>query len=235
MANWFYGKDGIQHGPVSEQKIKDLLFSNEINDSTIVWREGMDDWIPLKQVPEFKFSYPSNQLDHPTQQNTPPPLPAALPTVPPTPSIASPSPIYAPGQATPPPTFVQPTPTSGLAIASLVCGIFTILACYFWGFFGIPAVICGHLALKSIKANPTPIQGKGMAIAGLILGYLGIILQLIVIAVGITMYSNAKEHLKNLEKEMQNPQNWEETSPATGPTLDQNSENTTPEPATSEF
>jgi hypothetical protein len=35
---------------------------------------------------------------------------------------------------------------------------------------GIGAVVCGHLALSKIDANPN-LQGRGLAQAGLIMGY----------------------------------------------------------------
>ena len=64
---------------------------------------------------------------------------------------------------------VVTTPTSGLAIGALVCGIAEIFTL---GFAAIPAVILGHLARQNIRR--TGEQGDGMAIAGLVLGYLGI-------------------------------------------------------------
>lgn len=57
--------------------------------------------------------------------------------------------------------------TSGLAIASMVCGILGFLTC---GVTGIPAIITGHIARSSFKRNPS-LEGKGMALAGLITGY----------------------------------------------------------------
>ena len=60
-------------------------------------------------------------------------------------------------------------PTSGVAVASLICGIaefFTL------GIAAVPAVILGHVARANIKR--TGERGDGMAIAGLVLGYLGI-------------------------------------------------------------
>ncbi len=70
------------------------------------------------------------------------------------------------------------TPTSGLAIGALVCGILEIFTL---GFAAIPAVILGHLARTQIRQ--TGERGDGMAIAGLVLGYLGIgIWTLIIIA-----------------------------------------------------
>jgi competence protein ComGC len=64
-----------------------------------------------------------------------------------------------------------PGPTSGKAITSLVLGLlsFSFVA-------AIPAVVFGHLALSEIKKSAGRIQGKGMAIAGLVLGYLGIVM-----------------------------------------------------------
>jgi hypothetical protein len=60
-------------------------------------------------------------------------------------------------------------PTSGVAVASLICGIaefFTL------GIAAVPAVILGHVARANIKR--TGERGDGLAIAGLVLGYLGI-------------------------------------------------------------
>jgi hypothetical protein len=60
--------------------------------------------------------------------------------------------------------------TSGLAIASLVCGILGFVTL---GLAGLPAVITGHLGLSAIKKSAGRLKGGGMAIAGLIMGYFG--------------------------------------------------------------
>ncbi len=65
--------------------------------------------------------------------------------------------------------------TSGLAIASLVCGALGILCA---PLLGIAAVITGHLALGQIDRAPYPMGGRGLAIAGLVLGYLFLALTL---------------------------------------------------------
>jgi hypothetical protein len=41
---------------------------------------------------------------------------------------------------------------------------------------GVPAAICGHAALRAIKAEPTAYGGGGLAIAGLITGYIGLLI-----------------------------------------------------------
>jgi hypothetical protein len=67
------------------------------------------------------------------------------------------------------PPMMPAQPTSGLAIGSMVCGIAEIFTL---GFAAIPAIILGHIARAQIKR--TGERGDGMAIAGLVLGYLSI-------------------------------------------------------------
>ena len=77
-------------------------------------------------------------------------------------------------------TAEVPPKTSGLAIASLVCGItaWTILPILLTA---IAAVITGHLAKKEIRAGGGTITGNGMATAGLILGYVNIALFIVAV------------------------------------------------------
>jgi uncharacterized protein YlaI len=63
----------------------------------------------------------------------------------------------------------------GGAIASLVCGIIGGWA----STLSLAAVICGHIALVNIKKDPKTYGGKGLALAGLILGYLGVVLAIV--------------------------------------------------------
>lgn len=76
------------------------------------------------------------------------------------------------------PGFPAPLPTSGLAIASLVCGVVG-LSCTILP--GIAAIICGHLALREISAPNAQVTGRGFAIAGLVLGYLSIVMMAVMI------------------------------------------------------
>lgn len=70
-------------------------------------------------------------------------------------------------------SIVRPKQESGLAIASLICGG---LGFFFGIFTAIPAVICGHMALKQLKREPDVYNdsSRGYSIAGLILGYIWI-------------------------------------------------------------
>lgn len=81
----------------------------------------------------------------------------------------------APGWGGPAPGTIYGSSTggvrvSGLAIASLVTGLF------FWACVvpGIVAIVLGHLALESIEDSAGTKSGRGMAIAGIVLGWVGI-------------------------------------------------------------
>lgn len=71
--------------------------------------------------------------------------------------------------------------TSSLAIVSLV---FAVLAwCVLPVIGAVVAIICGHLARGEIRRSPVdrPLDGDGMAVAGLVLGYVQLALTLIAI------------------------------------------------------
>ena len=65
------------------------------------------------------------------------------------------------------PAFVRTPPTNGLAIASLVAGVF-----WMWWIGSALAVVFGHIALGEIARSGQ--SGRGLAIGGLVLGYLGL-------------------------------------------------------------
>ena len=72
--------------------------------------------------------------------------------------------------------------TSTTAILSLVFGVICWFALPFIG--AIVAIVCGHAARGEIRrAAPGTIEGDGMAIAGLILGYCHLALIALVILV----------------------------------------------------
>lgn len=86
------------------------------------------------------------------------------------PGIGSHTPPPIPGGSVASPAASQ---TSTLAIWSLVLGILALPSV---GLAAIPAVICGHIALGNIKKSAGTQTGGGMAIAGLIMGYLGVLI-----------------------------------------------------------
>lgn len=76
------------------------------------------------------------------------------------------------GQPLPP---GQPPPASDMAVASLVLGIVALVFFPLGLMLGVPAVMCGHVGWGAIHAEPELVGGKGMVVAGLITGYLGIV------------------------------------------------------------
>lgn len=89
-----------------------------------------------------------------------------------------------PGSATPLPSApVGPKQTSSKAIISLVCGLLFFIPLAF-----VAAIVFGHLSLSEIRKSAGRLQGEGMAISGLVLGYLwlaGIPIFLIIAAIAI--------------------------------------------------
>ena len=54
LTHWFYALGRERFGPVTEQRLRDMLGSREITPETLVWREGMSDWLPLAKINEFR-------------------------------------------------------------------------------------------------------------------------------------------------------------------------------------
>lgn len=75
--------------------------------------------------------------------------------------------------------------TSALAIASLVSGILGWTLVPFLG--SLVAVVCGHMARGEIRRAPDRLEGDGLAVAGLVLGYLVIALSILAV-VGIFLF-----------------------------------------------
>lgn len=105
-------------------------------------------------------------------ETPPPPRPAVPQTVPRTPSVAIWSLI--------------------LAVLSFTCG---------WLFTAIPAVICGHIARAKIRNASGALGGRGIATAGLILGYIALVLGIMGIPLLVSMIQSDRERLHRLSTE----------------------------------
>lgn len=93
------------------------------------------------------------------------------------------APLSAPGAP------VGEAKTSGMAIASLVCGIVNVFP------VSIVAIVLGHISLSQIRKSAGRLKGQGLAIAGLVLGYLGVVaipFILIIAAIAIPNLLRAK-------------------------------------------
>jgi len=84
------------------------------------------------------------------------------------------------------------TKTSALAVISLVLGIFAVVLCVISPVFAIPAIVCGHMAMSRIKHSGGLLGGRGVALAGLITGYLGLALLLLMLPIAIPNFVKAR-------------------------------------------
>lgn len=89
--------------------------------------------------------------------------------------------------------FGLPPETSGKAIFSLICGILFIILPS-----SVVAIIFGYLALSEIRKSPGRLKGRGLAITGIVLGYVGVLF--IVAFIGLGIYEVRKS-----AKQMNNP------------------------------
>lgn len=152
MNNWYFKTEESIRGPFTLDDLISLYKSSEIADSTNVWQEGEEAQAkPYSQVIMGKNAIADPY--HASQVN----------------SASYNNQNY------------NQLPYSGCAIASLVCGIISLMGCMYTGWIGIAAIICGHIAMSQMKK--TPLNGKGLAIAGLITGYIGILLTLILVII----------------------------------------------------
>lgn len=74
---------------------------------------------------------------------------------------------------------------NGLAIASLVVGIVSFFI-GLYGAVGVVAIILGVIALRQVRERGQ--RGRGLAIAGIILGAVGAILTIVFLVVGRSMF-----------------------------------------------
>lgn len=57
MSQWYYASQGQQVGPVPTEVIQQKLATGELQQTDMVWREGMTEWQPVQMVPELTGGY----------------------------------------------------------------------------------------------------------------------------------------------------------------------------------
>jgi type II secretory pathway pseudopilin PulG len=167
-------KNGEKSGPFSHEEIFRRLVAGELSGTDLGWHEGMGEWEPLSKL-------------------IPPPSPQAAPFV-------AAAPVFGNFSAQPAAMAVK-SGTSGLAITSLVSGILGFVSL---GVGSIVAIITGHLALSEIKKSIGAIGGKGMAVAGLILGYSFICLTVLAIIASLAVPAYAMVQQQGMQMKVMN-------------------------------
>ena len=98
-------------------------------------------------------------------------------------SLAEPEPASPPRAPVPPAPSPAPSlPTSGLAVASLVLGVGGLVVLPLIG--SILAIIFGYMARRDIRQRPEQISGDGVALAGIVTGWIGVALALLGLVAG---------------------------------------------------
>jgi hypothetical protein len=80
---------------------------------------------------------------------------------------------------------------TGMAIASLILGILAVLSCFtvIGGVvLGVLAIIFGVIVVRRVGRGEA--SGKGMAIAGIVTGAVGVLLAIVLIAVGVSVFNS---------------------------------------------
>lgn len=157
------GADQQEYGPASARLVRQWIAEGRINAQTPVRAEGTTDWRPIGELPEFSDVFSA--------------VPASVP-----PSAPPPVSAYGPAITSPPKT--------GLAIASLVLGVLSLLCCGL--LLGIPAIILGHLAHNRARRSPGEFGGASFAIAGFVMGYCSVVATVLLLGIMLPAVAKAK-------------------------------------------
>jgi hypothetical protein len=139
-------RDGKQLGPFPLEEINRQLAAGTLNLSDQAWYEGAAGWAALSTVPGVTAAAASSASHVP---------PAAV--------------LVAPA------ALVPQRKTEQLAVLSLIFSVLGLFG-FCCGLFlagGVAGIVCGHIALSRIKANPE-LEGHGLALTGVIIGYLAV-------------------------------------------------------------
>lgn len=170
-------RDGQQYGPYSVSELQRQLESGALNPSDLGWYDGAPDWKPLGSILGMGAGPAPRQVA-------------------PRSSIAQPG--YNPGASGPTPKL------SGLAVASIILGILSVVLCpaaFLSLIMGVLAAIFGHVSRGQILRSNGQLTGGGMALTGIITGYVGICASLMFLwayaGISSAAYNRAAEQSRN--------------------------------------
>jgi prepilin-type processing-associated H-X9-DG protein len=170
------GADQKEYGPVTVDTIRQWIAQRRVDARTPIQAEGSTEWRPAGAFAEFKDALAA-QVPNPTAA---PPLPRSVP-----------------GPTKAPPAG-RPAKTSGMAVASLVLGIFGCL-----GVTGILGLVLGVSALIRITRSGGRLKGTGQAVAGIVLSGIMLLAGLPILA-GLLVPALAKAKDKARYASMEN-------------------------------
>jgi hypothetical protein len=142
------GQDGREYGPATPEQIRQWIGEGRVERQTPVFVTGEQDWSFVGLRPEFAGSF-------------------VAPSTPPRITPSSPKTVSA----------GQPRKTNSCALMGMIFGILSVMCCCGCP-FGILGLVFSLIGLSQINANPQLQEGRGMAIAGLVLSLLSLLIGL---------------------------------------------------------
>jgi hypothetical protein len=143
-------RNGKQFGPFSLDEVRRQIAAGQLFLSDLGWTQGEADWKPLA-------AFPGLGMEAPSKDAAVSPLRALDPGRPVAGVVGGPAPTRT---------------NSGAAVASLILGILSVS--FLPVLASIPGIICGHTARSNIRQSNGALTGGGMAVAGLVMSYLGL-------------------------------------------------------------
>jgi len=151
------GADGREYGPITADQLREWIAEGRANAQTIALAEGAAQWKRLTEYLEFA----------PALGRMSSPWPAPVPT-----SI---------------------TPTrrnNSLAFISMIMGVLSItcgMCCCYGMPFNVLGIVFALVALAQIRNDPHSQEGRGLAIAGLVLSLLSFLMAVLFFAFGLAL------------------------------------------------
>jgi hypothetical protein len=139
-------EDGHEYGPATGEQIRQWIAEGRVEHRTPIFVDGAKDWNFVGLLPEFAGCFAAG---------------------------GAPPPIAPPSRETS--TAGRMAKTNSYAQAGMIFGILSVACCC--GFpFGILGLVFSLVGLSQINANPELHEGRGMAVAGLILSIVSLLL-----------------------------------------------------------
>jgi len=162
QMQWYYATDNEQHGPVEIASLRQLLLSGQCALDDLVWCDGYAEWVPAESVPELITEMDTNHLARANDREEEIRL-IELP----------------PRQCT-------------AALVSLILGGVLLLVSWvpLLGFLGIAPIVVALIAFRQISASDGQLQGGSSAVAGIVLGFVSIIVAIVILIVGMAFWAN---------------------------------------------
>lgn len=160
---WYYVDASRRQVETREDLLPGLISSGTIRPETLVWNESLTEWRSAVET-----------------------LPGLFPALPPVLTAAQRQQLLKAPVGTIP---VAGVPTDPVAVCSLVFGFLGLPICF--PLFSIPAIICGHIARRRARQQVMASGNSGLALAGLIMGYLGFSIMVVFLVVYVGMIAIA--------------------------------------------